>query len=571
MNTFFGYIRVSTTKQGEQGVSLQEQRAAILRYAQRCNLELAAWFEERETAAKKGRPIFSQMLKLLRQGKAKGVIIHKIDRSARNLKDWADLGELIDSGIEVHFANESLDLHSRGGRLSADIQAVVAADYIRNLREETRKGFYGRLKQGLYPLPAPIGYLDRGKGKPKELDPERAPLVRKAFELYGSGRYTLLDLVEEMHRLGLRNRRNGRVTRTGFSILLNNPFYIGLIRVRRTGETFPGAHESLIPKLLFDRVQRILTGRVNPRPFTHDFLFRRLLSCKNCGYSLVGELQKGNVYYRCHTRSCPTTSIREESVQGTILEELKPIQFSEQEQEYLRTKVTELRRDWTKERDEQLNALTLTAGQLKERLTRLTDAYLDGTIEKTLFQERKAALLMERRNVEEALAGLREGRENLPDRLAEFLELAGSAYLSYKLGLPEEKRDLLRIVTSNRHVTGNSLELVLNSPFSLVANCHQNSNGGPKKSRTVGWQNRRVVPVPELDHPGKVRHLSIAEHSAHSHVYGYRQRGASRIQGYLATRIQRGSVGRRRPPSRVGHARAVLAVSPAGDSRAIRR
>ena len=50
------------------------------------------------------------MLKLLKLGKAAGVIIHKIDRSARNLRDWADLGELIDQGIQVHFANESLDL-----------------------------------------------------------------------------------------------------------------------------------------------------------------------------------------------------------------------------------------------------------------------------------------------------------------------------------------------------------------------------------------------------------------------------------------------------------------------------
>ena len=49
-----------------------------------------------------------------------GVIIHKIDRSAGNLRDRADLGELIDAGIEVHFANESPDLNSRGGRLSAD-------------------------------------------------------------------------------------------------------------------------------------------------------------------------------------------------------------------------------------------------------------------------------------------------------------------------------------------------------------------------------------------------------------------------------------------------------------------
>jgi DNA invertase Pin-like site-specific DNA recombinase len=87
------------------------------------------------------------------------------------LKDWADLGSLIDTGVEVHFANESLDLNSRGGRLSADIQAVVAADYIRNLREETRKGIYGRLRQGLYPFPVRVGYLDTGKGSPKKLAP----------------------------------------------------------------------------------------------------------------------------------------------------------------------------------------------------------------------------------------------------------------------------------------------------------------------------------------------------------------------------------------------------------------
>src|SRR5256885_4492354 len=111
------------------------------------------------------------MLKLLQASKADGVIIHKIDRGARNLKDWADLGELIDSGIEVHFANEGLDLNSRGGRLSADIQAVVAADYIRNLREEAKKGFYGRLKQGFFPMPARIGYLDNGAGRPKTIDP----------------------------------------------------------------------------------------------------------------------------------------------------------------------------------------------------------------------------------------------------------------------------------------------------------------------------------------------------------------------------------------------------------------
>src|SRR5947208_183592 len=301
MNKFLGYTRVSTAKQGVRGVSLQEQRGAIERHAQRNGLKISEWFEERETAAKRGRPIFNKMLKLLDKGKGDGVIIHKIDRSARNLKDWADLGELIDKGIEVHFANESLDLHSRGGRLSADIQAVVASDYIRNLREETRKGFYGRLKQGFYPLPAPLGYVDRGKGKCKDLDPVRAPLVRKAFELYSTGRFNLYTLLDELHRLGLRNKGGSKVTRTGMSVILNNPFYLGLIRLRRTGETFAGAHEPLITKQLFDRVHRILNNRTPTRTIIHDFVFRRLLRCKSCGYSLIGERQKGHAYYRCHT------------------------------------------------------------------------------------------------------------------------------------------------------------------------------------------------------------------------------------------------------------------------------
>src|SRR5437764_928761 len=158
MKTVYAYIRVSTVKQGERGSSLQEQRTAIEGYARRQDLAISEWFEEKETAAKRGRTVFNRMLKLLDKGAAAGVIIHKIDRGARNLRDWADLAELIDRGTEVHFAHESLDLQSRGGRLSADIQAVVAADFIRNLRDEVRKGFMGRLRQGLYPLPAPHGY-----------------------------------------------------------------------------------------------------------------------------------------------------------------------------------------------------------------------------------------------------------------------------------------------------------------------------------------------------------------------------------------------------------------------------
>lgn len=297
-------------RQGERGVSLPEQRDAILRYATRQELQINKWFEEQQTAAKRGRPIWSQMLKLLRLGNARGVVIHKIDRSARNLKDWADLGELIDQGIEVHFANESLDLLSRGGRLSADIQAVVAADYIRNLREEAKKGIYGRLKQGFYPMRAPIGYLDNGAGKAKTIDPVKGPLVRTAFELYGTAHWSIPTLIKEMFRRGLRNHARKEVTDNGLWTILTNPFYTGVIRIYRTNQTFDGNHEPLISKHLFERVQDIMHGRLNARVRTHDFLFRKFITCRSCGYHLIGERQKGHVYYRCHTKDCPITTTR---------------------------------------------------------------------------------------------------------------------------------------------------------------------------------------------------------------------------------------------------------------------
>lgn len=492
---YFSYIRVSTSKQKKHGVSLKEQKDAIYRYATNNGLTITEWFEESETAAKRGRPVFGNMLKLLKHGKVSGVIIHKIDRSARNLKDWADLGELIDQGIDVHFAGDNLDLTSRGGRLSADIQAIVAADYIRNLREETRKGVYGRFKQGLYPLPAPLGYLDKGRGKPKEPDPVRALLVKKLFQLYATGTYSLTRLAEEAGRIGLRTKRGGTLSRTSLSTLLNNPFYMGLIRIRRTGETFRGIHEPLISATLFNRVQRILQGKTNKKSVVHDFLFRRLFSCAHCGYSLIGERQKGHIYYRCQTKGCPTKSVREEVVEGVIRRHLQSLQFSPEEKLYVMSEVEKLRTQWENEHEASLNAQKLRLSKLDTRLNRLTDAYLDGLIERDLFENRKNALMLEQKELQEHIAALENDNKFILNRLAEFLELAGSALLSYEMGIPDERREMLKIITSNRLVNGKNVDVKLSMPFEIIANRSKCSNGSPYRDtpRTLAWMCDELV------------------------------------------------------------------------------
>jgi site-specific DNA recombinase len=486
MNQYIGYIRVSTVKQGTKGVSLQEQRSGISHYADRNQLAVGTWLEEMESAAKQGRPVFSQAFKLLREGKARGIILHKLDRGARNLKDWVALAELADQGIEVHFVNENLDLQSRGGRLSADIQAVVSADYIRNLREETRKGFYGRLKQGLYPLPAPIGYLDHGQGKPKTIDPIMGPIARRAFEVYGNARYNLATLGEELYRLGLRNRVGGRVTKTGLSTLLNNPFYFGLMRIKRTNEFFPGIHEPLISKALFDRVQGVLRGKTNTRTQRHAFTFRRMLACTSCGYSLIGELQKGHVYYRCHSRQCNGISIREDIADACVQQFLQRLRFNAEEKQYFRARILKLNQSWSKDKDEELRSLTLRLAQIKDRLNRLTDAYLDHDLDKIMFDERKTQLLLDQKTVENTLSNARS-KGGQPDKLTKFLELAENPSLSHGLGISEEQREMIKTLTSNRGVSGKKLELEPSLPFREVANRFKNTDCAPVRDIPRTW------------------------------------------------------------------------------------
>ncbi len=493
MKNYFAYIRVSTVKQGERGSSLQEQRGAIEAYARKNSLTVAQWFEEKETAAKRGRRVFNQMLRLLEKKRAVGVIIHKIDRSARNLKDWSDLGEMIDQGIEVHFAHESLDLHSRGGRLSADIQAVVAADYIRNLRDEVRKGIMGRLKQGIYPLPAPIGYMDQGGGRPKAPDPATAPLVRWAFETYATGKSNLHSLQADLYATGLRNRRGRKVSISGLSCLLNNPFYIGLIRIKRTGELFQGIHEPLISKQLFDRVQAILNGRTKNQGLKNDFLYRRFLRCAGCGYLLTGSRHKGHVYYRCQTRTCPTTCLREERISELLNLALAELKLGTLDLDLLGEKCRELFKDFASKREDEAKAFQLNLAQVEERIARLTDAYIDRAIDKELFEARKAALYSERLGIKERIAEFSQGSSYLEARLTDFLELIRSLSDKGNSGNGEEKRDFVKTASSNLEVDQKSLVYSWRNPFRVLVARQESSYGAPHRgtSRTCHHQSTR--------------------------------------------------------------------------------
>ena len=126
------------------------------------------------------------------------------------------------------------------------------------------------LELGRWTFLAPIGYLNapRAMGKSLMADPERAPLVRRAFEEYATGRFTKQQVLEQARAWGLTNRRNRPLTSQAIGVLLRNQLYAGIVDVPEYGvRAKRGDFEPLISEDLFYRVQSVLSGRV---PSTAD-------------------------------------------------------------------------------------------------------------------------------------------------------------------------------------------------------------------------------------------------------------------------------------------------------------
>ncbi len=512
MRNYFAYIRVSTIRQGERGSSLAEQRDAIIRYAQKHGLSIGEWFEEQESAAKRGRTQFRKLLTRLKRGHAHGIIIHKVDRSARNLADWAELASLMDLGIDVHFAHEALDLTSRGGRLSADIQAVVAADYIRNLRQEVKKGMYGRLKQGILPYAAPPGYLNHGTGgQQKTIDPIQGPLVREAFERYATGKYTYHSLVALMTKRGLRNSAGKPFRASGICKLFRNTYYYGIITTK--GQTFAGSHVPLISKAAFDRCQAQRVARVAPRSTPNgkaEYALRRLIVCATCNRSLVPERQKGVVYYRCHTKSCPTTCLRETAIISRLQEALKCLPSTACFDATIRRLYLGHLSASKGRLSRELAVLALRKSQIVARQERLTTLFIDDAIDRQTYDAQKLATQNDLIELAEQELRLQQPETHGSTRLERLLELAKRLRTLPEMENPVDQRESIKAAVSNLRGREKTIDIQWSDAFlALFSLGGIPSCGGERNnSRTDGvvWQcsdpnvDLRLEPV--NDQPG---------------------------------------------------------------------
>lgn len=455
MISCFGYIRVSTQRQGE-GVSLEAQKLAIEQCAQQRGLIVTEWFQELETASKAGRPIFNNMTSRLKRGHAEGLVVHKLDRSARNLRDWNTVSELMDHGIAFHIATEPIDFSTRGGRMTADFLAVIAADFSRNQREETIKGLNGRLKQGLFPFKAPLGYLDQGKGQPKTPCPDRAPMVQDMYELYASGEYSLKSLQLEMDHRGLRNHYGTAVSLHGVEKILSNPFYHGQILIARTGETFNGIHEPIISKAVFKRVQAIKSARCGPKVSRHQHQFMGIFRCAGCNGPLVPERQRSRVYYRCQCRTCKMTTIREDRLDMAIRRELNYIQLSSQA-------IAQLRNEWRsgsliEELAAQRRSLLARIEDRQSKISRLADLLIDQSLDRQTYDTKKQELGFELSQLQGQLDDLLDPKDIKNER-EEYVKTMSNLVTTYDMAQHTERRQLLRNTFGSRTANQRGVQL----------------------------------------------------------------------------------------------------------------
>lgn len=468
MKKYFAYIRVSTVRQGEHGVSLQEQEISIKNYAAKHGLHICQTFEEQASASKRGRPIFNDIITRLKKKEADGLIAYKLDRTTRNLKDWVQVVDLLDDGMEYHLAGESFDVNTRAGRLMLDMLTAIAADFSRNNSDTVRSGQAGRLRQGLYPFKAPIGYVDNGcGGQMKTIHPIFGPLVRQAFELYATGKYSLKTLRSEMFDRGLKSSCGKAVSINTLNMMLKNPFYHGTILIRRTGKTYSGKHEPLISKRLFRTVQDTLKNRPHRKKLRHDYLYRRTFKCASCGYGLVGERQKQRVYYRCHIKSCTVTTIREDKLCEMVETNLQSIHLDDKLLDCLKVTLKEMTASEINKTEVVVNNIELQISNAKARQKRLTELFLDGHISKEDHHDKQNTLSTDISALEDKLQNPVDTCKP-EDIVEQFLELAESYIHQREAMIEPDRREILQSITSNRTATAEKIELDYKFPWTMA-------------------------------------------------------------------------------------------------------
>ena len=469
---YFLYVRKSTDVEDKQVLSIAAQIAELKEFAARMGIYIVDVIIEKQTAKKPGRKKFNKMLERIEAGEANGILAWLPDRLSRNSIDSGKIIYMLDENIllDLKFPHFWFENTPQGKYMLAN-EFNSSKQYVDNLSVNTKRGLRQKVREGYLPSGAPIGYYNDSKTKTAKVDKKLAPIVRQAFELYAKGDKRLDEIADFLYANGIKTKagkvRGKKTTgkkphsRTRVAHMLANPFYYG--HFRYLGEVHEGKHKGIISKRLFDEVQIVLARRGKPHRKANDPKPLCGLVYCSCGMMFTSERQikrqkNGNVhiydYYRCTRKSktvrCAEPHIRAEELDkqlsALLLGFSLPTAWADKLRELMHKDEISEKADFERATGSDKD----TIAQLSGKLQRLLDSYLDGDVERELYQDKRAEILGQKKRLEEKIEQATVGVLTWVEPMNRWLERAVSiCKIAESNDLPAKKLVLLEIFGSN--------------------------------------------------------------------------------------------------------------------------
>jgi site-specific DNA recombinase len=203
-----GYVRVSTEKQADQGVSLEAQKAKVRAMATVQGAQLIEVIVDGGESAKSlNRPGLQRLLAMVNNGNVQCVIVAKLDRLTRSVKDLCSLLELFEKkGVSLVSVAESLDTSTAAGRLVITIMGAVSQWEREAIGERTRDALLHKKRNGERAGNIPFGYRLAPDGKHLEPEPREEASLSAIHRLRKRG-HSLRGIAAALNTNGYRTRK----------------------------------------------------------------------------------------------------------------------------------------------------------------------------------------------------------------------------------------------------------------------------------------------------------------------------------------------------------------------------
>jgi site-specific DNA recombinase len=484
MNRYFAYCRKSTEDEDRQVLSIASQIEELKRCAARDHLKIVGFLQEARTAKMPGRPVFNDLLKRIRRGEADGILAWHPDRLARNALDGGHIIHLIDTGklSDLRFPTYRFENTSQG-KFTLGMMFVQSKYYVDSLSENIRRGTRAKRERGWLPNMAPIGYLNSGTPPGDKIiapDPERFPLIKRLWELFLSGGYSVAQVLRiattEMGLRTLKRRKSGGKPLVTSAIykLFGNAFYAGYLVHK--GEWLGARHEPMITLEQFERAQVLLGRKNRARPKRNEFPYTGLMRCGYCGYGVTAEAKmnrygRAYVYYRCTYKNptvvCNQGSVSQDELERQILAFLDSIYIDKETADELLSLISkETQREQqtgTSLRQSLTNALTAVGREL-ENLTRMRRREL---ITDDEFLLQRGELFQEQSKLAQGLE--RASTEKWIEPSKRLFLFANRAKFWLVHGSNAEKRLIVSTIGSNLLLHSKKLHIEAKRPFQTLS------------------------------------------------------------------------------------------------------